>query len=142
MRGGKHDVDEAASLFHEHLVCRQEYGLDACRARLTEESKSKGGDKFFRNFVQTDLRHGRLIRQHFPVSAILFFFALFFFSASQSLLWLLLCHVVVMFSSLPLTRVLFLFLLTNRYIMMRASPDVVIQFKLSGTVKPVKCGGG
>ena len=76
VRGAMHNVDQAAVLFREHLAVRQELGLDAVRARLTEESKRKGGKKFFRNFVQTDLRHGQIVRQHFPVShsCILFSF--------------------------------------------------------------------
>ena len=50
VRGAMHDVDRAAVLFREHLAVRQELGLDAVRARLTEESERKGGKNVVSSF--------------------------------------------------------------------------------------------
>jgi hypothetical protein len=69
VRGAQHNVEQASTLYVEHLEMRSEMKMDSVRAELTQRQLRSGlpFHEYFSRFLQTDLAFGKEIRQHFPI---------------------------------------------------------------------------
>ena len=78
LRGGRHNVEQAAVLFHEHLEIRERFGLDEIRAtielqneKVQRERIEKGlprNNDYLKKWKQLDIKVSGILcrrRQHF-----------------------------------------------------------------------------